>query len=384
MHKVKYLDGLRGCAALIVVFHHFAASFYPATYFGTDVAQHSPYDVLFLTSPLGILVAGNFSVCVFFVLSGYVLSAKFFKTEDVRVLTGGAVRRYFRLLPPVLFSMLVAWLFMVLNWFPVEKAAALSGSDRWLAQCWNFAPDFNKLMKEVFFGVFLKYESNYNNVLWTMSYEFIGSFLVFATAALLGSAPRRRWVFMLMVLVFIKSYFAGFLIGMIFSDIKVRDEWFYERIGHPAVTGVLMLAGLFLGAYPTFAEVDGTLYGFLKLKTEFFGHVPTFYHLVGATCVMLAVLSSARIQAFFSRKAALFLGRISFSMYAMHVILIGSFSCALFIALRPRMGHNAAAILTFIPTIALALVIGALVDRFIDQPGVKLSAKIQKRLLPLD
>ncbi|MFA6508453.1 MAG: acyltransferase [Treponemataceae bacterium] len=384
MHKVKYLDGLRGCAALIVVLHHFAASFYPATYLGADVARHSPFDILFLTTPLGILVAGNFSVCVFFVLSGYVLSVKFFKTNDVRVLTGGAMRRYFRLLPPVVFSMAVAWLFMVFDWFPVEQAAALSGSDRWLAKCWDFTPNFQKFLAESFFGVFFKYEASYNSVLWTMSYEFIGSILVFSSAALLGSTPRRRWVLAIMTVFLIKTYFAAFFIGMILSDISVRDDWFYRRIGHPVVTGVLAAVGLFLGAYPSFTDIDSSWYGFLKLETTVFGYAPTFYHLIGASCVMTAVLSSRRIQAFFSHKAALFLGRISFSMYAMHVILIGSFSCALFIALRAHMGYNAAAMLTFFPTLVLTLVIGALVDRFVDQPGVRLSAKIQERLLPLD
>ena len=381
MNKLKYLDGLRGCAALIVVFHHFANAFYPATYLGVETLRHSPLDVLFLTTPLGIFVAGNFAVGIFFILSGYVLSIKYFETGDAKVLTSGAIRRYFRLLPPVVFSMALAWGLMVLGWMPVKEAAAITGSSGWLAQCWNFVPDFGKLLEESFFGVFFNYQANYNNVLWTMTYEFFGSFLVFGAAAILGPAKWRRGALIILFLLFIKTYFAGFILGMILSDTKVRSPGFFVWFKNPWSAAALLVFGLLLGTYPTFVDIKTTGYGFLA--TDFFGYAPTFYHMVGAFFVMLAVLSSAGLQKFFSLRFPLFLGRISFSMYAMHVIIIGSLSCGMFLLLKPQMDYHTAVGITFVVTMGVSLLGGWVVNRFVDEPGVRLSSTIQKRFFPL-
>lgn len=381
MNKLKYLDGLRGVAAFIVVLHHFAAAFYPATYLGEDVVRHTPWDILFLKTPLGIFTAGNFAVMVFFILSGYVLSEKYFRTGDVKVLTSGAVRRYFRLLPPVLFSMGLAWVLMSLGAMPVKEAAELTGSQRWLAKSWDFAPNLWTLVSEGFYGVFFAFQANYNNVLWTMSWEFYGSFLVFGTAALVGPASWRRWALGVLIILLHRSYFVGFIIGMLLAEVMVTKPDFFKIFARPWIAALLMVIGLFLGSYPTFVQHHTTIYWFLW--TDFFGHPPTFWHLVGALLVMLAVLASPGLQKFFSGRIPHFLGKISFSMYALHVVIIGSFSCAVFLMLHPHMDYNSAAGLTFAATLPLVLFSGWLTDKFIDQPGVTLSQKIQKKFFPL-
>lgn len=383
MPKVRYLDGLRGCAAFVVVLHHFAAAFYPASYLGLDLPQHSFLERWLLTSPLGILMAGNFSVCIFFILSGFVLTRSFFGTGDERTLTSLAFRRYFRLLPPVLFSELVAWALLSANLFPVQEAAALTGSSRWLSQCWAFEPSLAGVLKESFYGVFFLHQSGYNNVLWTMTWEFLGSFLVFAVAALFGKSRSRPVVYAVLVLLLWRSYYLAFLLGVILSDIACNRPAWFVRLGRAPVTAVLVAAGLYLGAFPPFMDIDSPWYNWLK-----FGFIwdiaPTLYHIVGALFLMLAVLSSPRLQAFFSAAPAAFLGKISFSLYAIHVIVIGSLSCSLFIALHKLVSYNAAGILTLAATVLASLALATLVNRFIDEPGIRLSKKIQCRFLPVD
>jgi peptidoglycan/LPS O-acetylase OafA/YrhL len=383
MHKVRYLDGLRGIAAFIVVLHHFAAAFYPAAYLGLDITQHSGVERLLLTTPLGLLIAGNFSVCIFFILSGYVLSAGFFRTGDSRTLASLAYRRYFRLLPPVLLSGLVAWALLRANLFPVRETALLTGSSRWLAGCWNFTPSFKGMLGESLFGVFFRHQANYNNVLWTMTYEFFGSFLVFAVAGLFGKTRGRYLAYAVILFAFLHTYYLAFFLGLILADIERNTPGFFRGLSSPFVTIAFMLAGFYLGAVPPFPDVESAWYAWTKAM-PFSRYSPEFWHIAGALFVMLAVMSSKALQKFFAMRLPLWLGKVSFSMYAVHVIVLGSLSCFLFIALHSVTGYNTAALITLGVTVLVSLVLAELVNKYIDEPGVRMSRRIQERFFPLD
>src|SRR6476646_6648538 len=63
------LDGLRGLAALVVVFHHVLL-----TWPGWANAYLGSHGNALAYSPLHVVLDGTFAVYVFFVLSGYVLT----------------------------------------------------------------------------------------------------------------------------------------------------------------------------------------------------------------------------------------------------------------------------------------------------------------------
>lgn len=80
--KINYLNGLRGVAAINVMIMHFFVALAPAMVYGSKYPSHfGSLDQIFSTTPLGLIGAGNFSVCIFFVLSGYVLTQKFSKQK---------------------------------------------------------------------------------------------------------------------------------------------------------------------------------------------------------------------------------------------------------------------------------------------------------------
>ncbi|WP_264293866.1 acyltransferase family protein [Diaphorobacter aerolatus] len=71
------LDGLRGVACVVVVICHYLQIYVPAAFEGK-------YPDLFgekwwVNSPLNLLFNGHAAVILFFVLSGFVLSAPFFR-----------------------------------------------------------------------------------------------------------------------------------------------------------------------------------------------------------------------------------------------------------------------------------------------------------------
>lgn len=87
MQKRLYLEGLRGLLSLIVVVHHFILLFQPLVFLGSnnpDDFKTRPLSgsILLANTPLNLFMNGNWAVCMFFVMSGYVLSVKYFQTSN--------------------------------------------------------------------------------------------------------------------------------------------------------------------------------------------------------------------------------------------------------------------------------------------------------------
>ena len=110
MPEINYeaLNGLRGFGAISVYLSHFAIFFFP-TKDEIDEQHDSTMPPTWIRyaimTPLAIFIHGYFWVIVFFILSGFVLPLSYFKTRKTSSLTGGAFRRYPRLMLPVLFSL---------------------------------------------------------------------------------------------------------------------------------------------------------------------------------------------------------------------------------------------------------------------------------------
>src|SRR5580698_99847 len=106
--RYGHLDGLRGVAAVNVMLSHVVVACDFALYSGLPSDSHFSWDIAVSAWPLLLPVAGaNFSVCVFLVLSGFVLAHAF---------SGGrlgaaalAVKRAVRLGLPILAATLFAW-----------------------------------------------------------------------------------------------------------------------------------------------------------------------------------------------------------------------------------------------------------------------------------
>ena len=325
MKKIQYLNGLRGVAAFEVVFHHFILAFYPALFSGPGIATHlaAGEEVAASGSFLNLLWDGNFAVCIFFVLSGFVLSHKFFLRKEREIITASAVKRYFRLALPVAFSVLLAYILMKLSLFYNDPVATLSGSG-WLSGFWNFQPNFLDSLKQAFIGSFFFSVFDYNAILWTIACEFLGSFLVFGFLAIFGKAPKRFWAYAFLILVFFQTYYLAFILGMLLSDVIAHRQMILRNSKTKKVwLSVLMAAGLFLGSFPIGRDPQGTAYAFMDMP--WMTSAATFYHIVGAFFLMIVLLDSKKMQRFFSYKYFLFLGEISFAMYLLHFIILGSF-----------------------------------------------------------
>lgn len=72
MKRVKALDGIRGIAAIMVFFSHFAVMFYPAFYWSNKEISHcNDIDFFIGQTPLSFLCNGNSGVMIFLMLTGF-------------------------------------------------------------------------------------------------------------------------------------------------------------------------------------------------------------------------------------------------------------------------------------------------------------------------
>ncbi len=374
MKKIDYLESLRGLAAFVVVIAHFVVAFYPALYWARPDQVHTEHGVELAISgtPLNLLYNGDFSVAIFFVLSGFVLSYKFHRDRSAPTpLIPLAVKRYVRLLVPVLFSITLAFVLLKLSLMFNHRVSVLSKSSDWLGTYWQFAPEPLGVLRESFFGVFFGRTSLYNSVLWTMTYEFYGSLIVYGFVALFRNQPRRPIAYVLLLIALHRTYYAAFLLGVLLSDWYCQEGNFLKSIRNRWIFAGMLLLGLFAGSYPTARTVDGTVYSFLQTIAR-----PRSFHIIGAFLVMTAVLHLGSLQRVLSKKLFVFLGKVSFSLYIVHFLIIGSLSSWLMLTLASRFSYHAAFAMTFAVSLPVIMAVSYVTYRLVDTGGIRLSQAV--------
>ena len=123
-HKLPALEGLRGIAAFIVVIWHLHLAFFANSF--EDIRLHLAhiphFPALVLQAVIEGLQNGSFAVWLFWIMSGFVLSLQFFLRAHQSPLAAAHdyleeafLRRYPRLLVPVLASVCFAYLLLRCN-----------------------------------------------------------------------------------------------------------------------------------------------------------------------------------------------------------------------------------------------------------------------------
>ena len=194
--KLIYIEGIRGMAALMVVLHHYLLSFYPAQANGnSSVAHLKTIELWYYKSPFIFLTNGQLYVYIFFILSGFVLSRKFFLEKDMTYLVSAAIKRFPRLYMPVAFSLVVTFILLKFYSITMLKAAQLTKS-AWFASLQG-DPSVIAFLKSLFFKVMFASDNSYNIVLWTITRELYGSFLVFVVLAGLVAIQNTSFGYLL-------------------------------------------------------------------------------------------------------------------------------------------------------------------------------------------
>jgi peptidoglycan/LPS O-acetylase OafA/YrhL len=376
--KNKSADGLRGMAAFNVTVAHFVSAFLPIMLYNnypTIFPKNNEPSMVFkiLTSPvLTIFYNGHFAVMVFFVLSGYVLTLPYFTNREDGCLTlrKRLWGRYFRLNVPVLACVLLSFIVYSAGWYSNVQAAEISGSTKWLKNFYPATILAADAAKQAVYQSILFAKCTLVPPLWTLRMEFIGSLYILLFYI---SKPKDHTLIpLLLVFAMIYAvhgddslYLYAFFLGSLLGGGGGR----IARLRAP-----LFFIGLYFGGF----QYEMPLYDFLPNLSSVwpFWHKKTFYNGLGAILVTASVIHGFGSKVFQSRVAQ-FLGKISFSIYCIHFIVLCSLASFLYIHLPSGKLFLGLNLLCYISTCFIA---AYLFEKFVDRNSISISHSFSSRL----
>ena len=373
--QLEYINGLKGIGAGIVYLCHFVFAFYYGMYSLEAADCHLPgnLDIVIGQSPLNTLFSGNFAVRLFLVMSGYVLCLGYFKTRDKKRLVTSACKRYIRLLPPILVSNVLICLLMLLGAFRNMAVSELTGSP-WLAGFNRCEPNFLDAVLEAVFGCFFVGTNQFNGVLWTIPFLFLGALLVYGVAWLIGDKKWRYVVYAVIGAAVMLTDYAGIFFGFVLCDVMHTQDALVAWVKKQKwLLWIVFVLGFYLSSYPSAGtHLEGTIYGIIPNVMV----VPL--HLMGALLLVAAVVCLEPLQKIFGWKPFVKLGNISYSLYLVHFPVIATLGCVLFEVLYGKMSYHLAVLLAFVVTTVAVLGISVLFRKYIEPLGKKGELYVEK------
>jgi peptidoglycan/LPS O-acetylase OafA/YrhL len=373
-NKVRSIEGIRGVACFMVVLSHLSLTFFPYLHSFALEADSSFFVQNFIhNSPFGFIYSGTSAVFIFFVLSGYILTYVA-SGNDIYKIIAMSLKRYPRLMIPVVVSCVLSYtLFSLVS---VDKTMFANS----IKSFGDFNFSFIGAIYSGFIGTFFIGESLYNPPLWTMKIELLGSFLVFGMCILKskGKVPEIG-IFLipfLLVMAGVTSAFISRMLGFgLIQFIAGYLFYFYGRKIRPKLSIFIFLVGLYLSG----VHNNSSSY---SLIVFFFGTDAYFYgNFASGMLIVYSIIFNDRLNSFFSQKLFVFMGRVSFSVYLIHLPVISTIGVLFFNLSYDHFPYEMSAIGSSIIVIISSYLLSMVYFNLVDRPGMIISNKFQSTLL---
>lgn len=381
-NREVHLDSLRGIAAMIVVITHYMGAFFPYSTFGQQGSyqQKLPIENIFFYPPFGLIVAGNFAVCLFFILSGYVLSYRFLgEPRETKQIVIAILKRPIRLGGVVLFTVILSSYLWHENLYFNDLVSEISTSTPWFTTLWRGNFSLDAFLLSTSRALFADAQ-RYNIALWTIQVELYGSILVFLTLLVISNFKYRSIVFLILIAVLAKSFYQGFFLGMLIADL-IKNKPFSLSVTAKKYLSIFFGIGfIYFSSYPYYVStefISTTIYNGLPTNKGFKGGYPMLASLLLFSFICL----NDKAKHYLNLKLFKFLGDISYGVYSVHILVIGSFSSWIFLQLHQELGYLFSFFITFILGLTLIILLGQLITKYIDEPSIKLSKFMSKKIM---
>jgi len=370
-NKLQYFEGIRGLAALIVVFHHldFVLSLNLDTKVFNFIYNLSGFETLsnISQSIFSFFLNGNLAIFTFFFMSGYVISIKLFTGNSKTYLISAISKRYFRLMPPILGSILISFFLMKFNLIYNIELSTVLGTENTLGYFYNFNPSFLSAFKSGVWNVlFTTNRAGYNGPLWTMMPEFYGSLLCFLTFIIFNRIKKRHYIYIIILLtsLLIKTpWITSFILGFLICDLDYSTNWL-KHLSKLTQKYIFTFTTLSVILCISIIIID-KITGFNKWP---YSNTITSFLLVFIT------MKSKGLQKIFQLKPFLWLGKISFSVYLLHWPILCSLTS--YIYLSTGLSRNLNILISSTFTLVFIFLASSLYTKFIDQKSIIVARKI--------
>lgn len=340
-NRIESLDSLRGLASLAVVIHH-TLLVLPLFFLAND---HNKIDNILVNvlsnTPLHMIWGGHEAVMLFFILSGFVLALPFLGNRSSPY-PQYVIKRICRIYIPYIVSMGISILL-----FTMINTSDINNLSDFFEYQWNHPVSFLSIISYLFM---LDYDNfNINGVTWSLIHEmrislifpFIMILIIrfnWKRSLVLGiSLSLILWTIFLSLAKFInidsfgfllKSiaetcyYTAFFIIGAVFAKYRLI---IINKVKSYAITSKILFFISFILLY----NFEWISFGFGSFKvsenlivSSIAQLIIDYFIVVSVLLLFALVLSSSRLQFLLSKKPLIFLGRVSYSLYLVHSIVI--------------------------------------------------------------
>lgn len=430
LRPTAYLDGMRGCAAVLVYILHNEGwahtSLKSDAIFENGFGYNKQYYFACLPGIRLLFSGGHFSVAIFFVVSGYVLSLKplqllLVKGEQAQAtnaLASALFRRWIRLFMPLIVT---SFIYMTFNYL-IQDLSSLRPETKYHEEVWKWYAEF----KEFSFIFRMGGEPwfSYNFHAWTIPLEFKGSIVIYTSIMAFSQCTQtaRLWCQVALISYFLWVvdgwYCASFVTGMLLCELDLLaahaphalPKVFTKlRPYQNSIFMALFIVGLYLGGAPAYSldvkilrDAPGWYYlSFLKPQAALMPKA--FFLYWSATFITVSVPRISWLKAFFELPFVQFLGRHSYGFYLAHGPIIWTIGDRVYAAVGwPSESHGSIGsswvnafklphwgplglefnfIMAQFLLFPLTLWTATLVTTFIDEPSIRFSQWIYKQVL---
>jgi peptidoglycan/LPS O-acetylase OafA/YrhL len=299
---------MRGLAALVVIFSHSIKTFYPDA-FSKGFSLYYP------------IVAAHESVMFFFLLSGFVLSLPYLG-EKGKPYSVYLLRRIVRVYGPYLTALAIS-IAACAMWY------TRPGTPAWPSGMWPDRIRITPVVQHVLFLGNYNYRM-YNMAFWSLVYEMRIS-IIFPLLFVLSMRLKTAWTLMVVV-------------GCTFLGVADPSSSLVSMVGDKSLitveyvgiflTGILLATNLdeisawYVGlpswCRKSFAVASLVLY-YESCQVRNIGplwHLGDMLIVIGAAGLLIVAISSERARSTLNTPVPKFLGRISYSLYLIHAVVL--------------------------------------------------------------
>lgn len=354
--RIAWIDGLKGISCLLIFTHHFTLEYFSACYYGADHASRLPFeiDTRFSYEPYGVLLNGNFWMCVFLTLSAFLAASNVLRHcggDWQEKIAGSIIKRYIRLLVPCASGGILYW-----------------GLCRYVAPrfaCYLLLESpvtFGKLLWHLLVQMWIMPDTEILGPYWMLYLILWGTFIAVILALATRYPQKRVLPFFFLAaatLLWMKDTYYLCAVGGAFS------AYLAQRLGTPAGRGVRCLgvlsltAGLYLGGYPSYAQ---PVFFYRILGNFADSYMPNkgmpTYHAAAAFLAILGVILCQPAQKALSTRPLQRLGSLSMGVFVLHVVAIQFIGWPLrWLILETQIDYPLAALIIYLIILAVLLLL---------------------------
>ncbi|MGN6394918.1 MAG: acyltransferase family protein [Mucilaginibacter sp.] len=362
--RITALDSLRGVAALIVVISHTSGGIV-----GNSFISLSPFYLLF---------AAHESVLFFFLLSGYVLVYQYEVKRKFNYIQF-MINRMCRLYIPYFFALILAYILFT-------QCLKISANPIWLSSIWH-TPISKRLFIDHIILVSDFDTMAINPVIWSLVVEMRITLIFPVLLFIIRRSPGKALITSIFVSVafFIwGSYFESskgfnssysdtmyylyvFAVGGVIAKHQRGALTLISKIS-PAARGTLLIIMLFMLNYAHTIERVQVSSVFLN---DIFTIVRDVFIVIPSAYLIIWGIYINDIESFIKKKAILYLGKISFSLYLVH-IPISAFLYFMFF------GHVQGSLKPLVIVFIISSLIAAAIFHYLIEAPAQRLAKVMK------